>query len=640
MASLKQAVPKLPKGVGTLRVAQPVLDEQLAELTYLAGLRRMDWLVELAKCPALLTLIRDYTTPFEKARAVGELFQTILEDAYSDLKESRASAEDKYAMAASQVLAGGALLGLVTEWPSEGNASNPLNMRWRTPRSASKGVRRQIAAAWIGSNSERTMALDRRGEACLRAFHARLFTYPKADTEVAPPLQPSAPKEPVAEEQPTIAEDRSQRLIINQVQLPAESLLVDRSLLHVIRTLEVLAEHMEVAAPVEKVLGQYRDWHHSMPESDAREIVSVLNNVCERYLDRSLGDLTGSIRVKAEAPEYPPQRQIPWCHYESDDSLVLIPGGTDPFTGQDVAPFYLASLAVTAYEWHDFLGKFGWPGTRTWNEYCSIFGDNLETQKEKLGRFPALGMTYYDCVAYCFWLWATTPYRFRLPTEAEWNFAATAGKPHRFPWGDEVSDKKGWFSTTHPKASQTPTFVDADWSMSPYKVSGLAGNAWEYTSTLWRREDPVPDSDIVIPDLPFAFACRHWWKSDRRINVAENWSEDVKFLIRGGSFGSTPDDAAMDKRYYSSFYNYGAYGGFRLAVSIDPGSKEPMPEASPLLNSHLQEVRLVSSRDFAGQLELGRFARACGSIAVFGDPAIPGPDADSSWDQLLRMRHG
>jgi hypothetical protein len=96
----------------------------------------------------------------------------------------------------------------------------------------------------------------------------------------------------------------------------------------------------------------------------------------------------------------------------------------------------------------------------------------------------------------------------------------------------------------------------------------------------------------------------------------------------------------MDKRIYSSFYNYGAYGGFRLAVSLDPGSTEPRPEASPLLNGHLQEARLVSSSDFAGELEGGRFSAACGSIAVFGNPAIPTPDAPSSCDQLLRIRHG
>jgi len=168
----------------------------------------------------------------------------------------------------------------------------------------------------------------------------------------------------------------------------------------------------------------------------------------------------------------------------------------------------------------------------------------------------------------------------------------------------------------------------------------LAGNGWEYTSTLWRREESVPNSDVVIPDMPFAFACRRWWARDERIFAGEHWKDDVQFVIRGGSFGGTPDDAAMDKRIYSSFCNYGAYGGFRLAVSLDPGSTEPRPEASPLLNSHLQEVRLVSSSDFACELELGRFSAACGLIAVFGDPAIPGPDAPSSWDQLLRLRHG
>lgn len=625
-------------------VTEPALEEQqFAELVHLTGIGRMDWMVELAKCPGLLGLVSTGASAFDDARAVFKLLEYRLEQAHSALRKSRASAEDKYALPESQVLAAGALLGLVTEWPSEGNASNPLNMRWRTPRSASKVVRQQIAASWIGRKSERTMAIERQGQACLRALHARLLAPP--DPDIPADLDEyramvMAYRDPDDDVRRRTEEPRPEPSIPTRKQSPAEKLLLERSLLHVIRTLEVLREHMREPLHLDEVVDRYRDWHLDATAQDPREIVSGLNNLCEAYLDRSLSDLTGSIRVKAQAPEYPPQRKIPWCTYESDNSLIFIPGGTDPFTGQIVAPFYLASLAVTAFEWHDFLRKFGWPGTQTWHEYHSIFGGNLETQKEKLGRFPALGMTYYDCVAYCFWLWATTPYRFRLPTEAEWNFAATAGKPHRFPWGDEYSDKQGWFSTTHPKASQTPTFVDAGWSTSPYKVSGLAGNVWEYTSTLWHGEEPLPDSDVVIPDLPFAFACRNWWAGDKRILANENWKDDVKLVIRGGSFAGTPDDAAMDKRIYSSFYNYGAYGGFRLAVSLEPGTKEPMPEASPLLNSHLQEVRLVSSSDFAGQLETGRFSTACGSIAVFGDAAVPGPDADSSWDQLLRLRHG
>jgi formylglycine-generating enzyme required for sulfatase activity len=45
-------------------------------------------------------------------------------------------------------------------------------------------------------------------------------------------------------------------------------------------------------------------------------------------------------------------------------------------------------------------------------------------------------MKFFDTVLYCHWHWLTTPYRLRLPTEAEWNFAATGGEKMRFPSGN------------------------------------------------------------------------------------------------------------------------------------------------------------------------------------------------------------
>ena len=42
----------------------------------------------------------------------------------------------------------------------------------------------------------------------------------------------------------------------------------------------------------------------------------------------------------------------------------------------------------------------------------------------------------------------------------------------------------------------------------------------------------MPDSDVVIPDLLFAFACQGWWRSDERIDAGEGWRDDVKFVLR------------------------------------------------------------------------------------------------------------
>jgi len=91
---------------------------------------------------------------------------------------------------------------------------------------------------------------------------------------------------------------------------------------------------MATPKPVEQALEQYREWHQGTGTSDPREIVSELNSLCGRYLGKSLSDLTGSIRIKAAASEYPPHRMLPWCMHQSksEDSLVLIATGKPQVT--------------------------------------------------------------------------------------------------------------------------------------------------------------------------------------------------------------------------------------------------------------------------------------------------------------------
>jgi hypothetical protein len=60
----------------------------------------------------------------------------------------------------------------------------------------------------------------------------------------------------------------------------------------------------------------------------------------------------------------------------------------------------------------------------------------------------------------------------RLPTEAEWQWAAEGGRGHRFPWGD---DPKTFPNVLRPAADAT--------TATPQGVMGLSGNAWELTES-------------------------------------------------------------------------------------------------------------------------------------------------------------
>ena len=98
-----------------------------------------------------------------------------------------------------------------------------------------------------------------------------------------------------------------------------------------------------------------------------------------------------------------------------------------------VRAFQLATVPVTRAEYARFLADTGHEQPAGWLE--PRFGDR---------RQPAVGVSWFDAAAYCEWLSARHDRVFRLPTEAEREWAALGGDVGReYPWGDAPLDRRG-----------------------------------------------------------------------------------------------------------------------------------------------------------------------------------------------------
>jgi formylglycine-generating enzyme required for sulfatase activity len=245
--------------------------------------------------------------------------------------------------------------------------------------------------------------------------------------------------------------------------------------------------------------------------------------------------------------------------------MVLIPAGEfmmgwDDFVGgrspshqvKITKPFYLGQYKVTVGQYRKFAEETKHADQKWRTAFSSQTDDH-----------PVVYVSWHDAMAFCRWLGDKEQKTYRLPTEAEWEYACRAGSTTLYYYGNEMEklDEYAWLTKnsnkqTHPVGQKKP---------NAWGLYDMYGNAWEWCAD-WYGPNYYASSPTDDPPGP---------------------SFGPNRVLRGGSYCAFLLDSSL-RNGMSNPGTRRSDAGFRVVRSAEPAERaaivpklEPTKPASP-----------------------------------------------------------
>lgn len=206
----------------------------------------------------------------------------------------------------------------------------------------------------------------------------------------------------------------------------------------------------------------------------------------------------------------------------------------------EVQPFLLAKYTVTNIQFQAFIdAKDGYQNEEWWQDLRQSEGPKPPSWGET--NCPRETVSWYEAVAFCRWLSHWTGHIIRLPTEWEWQQAATGGNPtYEYPWPGQWDGAR--CNSTESRLNRTTPVGIYPSGATQQGVMDMAGNVYEWC--LNKQKHPDRSESAGIDD-----------------------SDEMR-VIRGGSWDIEPGFLQTSCRIRNFPANRSNTIGFRLAQDI------------------------------------------------------------------------
>ena len=218
--------------------------------------------------------------------------------------------------------------------------------------------------------------------------------------------------------------------------------------------------------------------------------------------------------------------------------MVAIEGGTFSMDSNSSDDYYEHTpLRLSDF----FIGKYQVTFAQ-YDAYCKATGSAKPSDADwGRGNRPVINVSWNDAVAYCNWLSRQTGKKYRLPTEAEWEYAAMGGQDNTYSGSNNIKEV-GWYLEN----SDWHTHEVGQKRANGYGLYDMSGNVWEwcndqYTDSCYSNSPPENPTGIC---------------------------SDADRVLRGGSWNYNANYCRVSDRYGYAPDNRISNFGFRIIQSL------------------------------------------------------------------------